>query len=160
MWSETLFGQQWGAMASSWVGEVGARMLPSDVGGAWETGKPQRKALFILFQACSQALGESEHHGDHLQHSWVYGAGEGVGGFPGSSIGRHPPGAWEASAQGLGGSWHLATLRLVGRGAGWWCRGGGADRCSWFLGAVSASHCPRGVPGWLVDSQAIRELGS
>lgn len=30
----------------------------------------------------------------------------------------------EESAWGLGGSWHLATLQLVGRGAGWWLGGG------------------------------------
>lgn len=135
-------------------------MLLSDVGEAWEVGKPQRKALFILFQACSQALGESEHHGDHLQYSWVYGAGEGLGGFPGSSIGRH---------RGLGGicpgpGRQLASCNpAISRQRSWMVvLGGGADCCSWFLGDVSASHCPRGVPrvaGELPGNQGIGVLG-
>lgn len=133
-------------------------MLLSDVGEAWEVGKPQRKALFILFQACSQALGESEHHGDHLQYSWYMGLGKDWEAFQGAPLGG--TGAWEASARGLGGSWHLATLRLVGRGAGWWCWGVVliAAAGSWVMSLPPTA--PEGCPGWLVNSQAIRELGS
>lgn len=50
--------------------------------------------------------------------------------FQGAPLHREEP-AW-----GLGGSWLLATLQLVGRGAGWWLGGGwGAESCSWLMGA-------------------------
>lgn len=56
----------------------------------------------------------------------------------------------EESAWGLGGSWHLATLQLVGRGAGWWLgRGLRAAAGSWVppLPPISPSLPQKGAQG-------------
>lgn len=85
--------------------------------------------MFTLFRPppWGEGAGESEHHGEHPQRSSQIGLWGGRSG----RLSREAPLHGEVPAWGLGGSWHLATLQLPGRGG--WGVGVGvwAERFSW-----------------------------
>lgn len=128
-------GEPW--LVLEWgKGRLGCSSLTS---GSLGKGKATEEGYLL------RKWGWPEHHGDNPQCSWVCGAGGEPGGFPGSPA---PLGGAR-----LGPGRQLASCNPAISRRRSWVVVGGAESCSWLMGAASASEvppaAPEGCPGWL-----------